>query len=370
MNGVYMSETVQRVTHPVRTSLIMSLSQQHAALTLASLGNTTQRILGTMFPSAVFLRDTLELFSRTRTLHKNFREESFLLHQQYDRRLERVGVDRIVAVDTAPSPFLGPEDPRAFIGPYGRLFVVFKMHVDYNRCRIHVHDVYASVTYLLEVDRLVLLPWEKNWAPFVKNNTIHFVYSFEPLRVIRCETLPHCTLVFGVDDDTSGRQEIHTLRGGSPWLALDPSERYYMSLAHTTDRRGSTMALLGYPLHRAMLVLLRTAPTFEIIYVGGPLEVSRDLMANELHASTQVLRVNPVIDPCGITRLDTLDAFYVSISFDSGGALIATCGLMAIAEDVVRRYDAATTVPSLLRASGRIEESIFALLDDYIKRYR
>ncbi|XP_074647660.1 uncharacterized protein LOC141903442 [Tubulanus polymorphus] len=113
---------------------------------------------------------------------------------------------------------------------------------------------------------------EKNWAPFVVNDTLHFVYTFDPSRVIACLVeVAGDELVCKFVHQQADRKRhpfsnsADLLRGATPFeLYRWP---YYISVAR------SRVLNSGKVLHAAHLVIMR-ADYFHIVYTSAPLNVN------------------------------------------------------------------------------------------------
>jgi len=111
--------------------------------------------------------------------------------------------------------FFGPEDPRIVPeeGVKGaEPVIVFNMRTSAGSGprAIHIHRSFSNFTTVLTIRNGDRNGAEKNWAPFFHTNTslsadpnrfpsqhLHFIYSFKPLRILRCQLLNgYCDWVF------------------------------------------------------------------------------------------------------------------------------------------------------------------------------
>ncbi|ANZ77074.1 BA75_04188T0 [Komagataella pastoris] len=124
------------------------------------------------------------------------------------------------------SKYRGQEDPRVVLrrGRFGPdPLVMFNSLMQNNRLRriftISPFNQYKTVMY--NIKDFKMQDTEKNWVPFfLKDNQdeVHFVYSFNPLRVLNCSLdMGSCNILFDLPHDFSLSSE---LRGATPMLNL------------------------------------------------------------------------------------------------------------------------------------------------------
>ena len=107
---------------------------------------------------------------------------------------------------------------------------------------------------------------EKNWMPFSKNNSLHFIYSIDPLVILRCDpSHPECTIVH-IDEGVSLplNTENTFLRGGSNLVPVsDTDERYFIGGCHT-------YFTWTYRYYLYVVILLDTVE-WKVIHITKPL---------------------------------------------------------------------------------------------------
>ncbi|AOA65178.1 Beta mannosyl transferase 2 [Komagataella phaffii] len=122
--------------------------------------------------------------------------------------------------------FRGAEDPRVVLrkGRFGPdpLVMFNSLTQDNKRRRIFTispFDQFKTVMY--DIKDYEMPRYEKNWVPFfLKDNqeAVHFVYSFNPLRVLKCSLDDgSCDIVFEIPKVDSMSSE---LRGATPMINL------------------------------------------------------------------------------------------------------------------------------------------------------
>ena len=107
---------------------------------------------------------------------------------------------------------------------------------------------------------------EKNWMPFSKNNSLHFIYSIDPLVILRCDpSHPECIIVH-IDEGVSLplNTESTFLRGGSNLVPVsDTDDRYFIGGCHT-------YFTWKYRYYLYVVILLDTVE-WKVIHITKPL---------------------------------------------------------------------------------------------------
>lgn len=103
---------------------------------------------------------------------------------------------------------------------------------------------------------------EKNWAPFNHNEQLHFVYNYDPLILLKCDTKTgRCDVVRG---NLPFPTHLTYIRGGSNLLRIDDS---YVGFAHSRIKIDDKYRP-GF-LHMTHMVKLNK--DLELEYVGDPI---------------------------------------------------------------------------------------------------
>ena len=204
-------------------------------------------------------------------------------------------------VDANSCHYFGLGDPRAFSLNSG-LYAVASVLLDEHAPRRRVALVHLSSGRGVELHtrQLPLQGTEKNWAPLVigrsPSQRLFLVYSYEPLRLLRLDSLAtgECTLVHG-RNSTPGQRDpaaqewsARIVRGGTQFVPCDGhtiaagSRRagLYCAFAHATISDGTTG--LGrrnvhgsHNVHRPFLVVIHCVAheeAFSVAFFGGPLQ--------------------------------------------------------------------------------------------------
>lgn len=162
------------------------------------------------------------------------------------------------------------EDPRIII-LNEEVYVIFTCearHKHLTRGIAVTHfDSYNPILLKLKGD--VFNPVEKNWAPFVKDNQIYFVYNYDPLVIIRYDLNKEglCDIVFTQENTAL---PIHTsikyIRGGSNLIPYKSENfddgRYYIGGCHSRVHQNG----IHYNTH---IIVLDTIE-WKIVYLSKP----------------------------------------------------------------------------------------------------
>jgi hypothetical protein len=165
------------------------------------------------------------------------------------------------------------EDPRIVILKQ-QVYVIFTCEVNYK----HLHrgiavthfDHYNPILLKIRNDKFNSV--EKNWAPFVKDDKLYFVYNYDPLVIIHYDFNSEgmCDIVFAQENtvfpiNTSNKY----LRGGSNFIAYTDSNtdteytnRYFIGGCHSRVHHKG----IHYNTH---IILLDTID-WKIVYISKP----------------------------------------------------------------------------------------------------
>ena len=241
--------------------------------------------------------------------------------------------------------FYGPEDPRILVEQgiaHAEPVVVFNMIVDVeNKTRaMHIHKPFSNITTSLRIMNEERKDCEKNWSPFFLPRTelwdevsqveakpseyIHFIYDWQPLKILRCQ-LSSGLCIFVYRQDQSGSAfypytESHDygeiecrMHGGTNFEPLNiptvSGLRSFVGLprAHTGAGCGKEA------LYRPILVLLSTNGThFYIDYSSEALDFGHSILdpaqLEDVCNDGRILLAN------SITKISSLDDT-MSVSF-------------------------------------------------------
>lgn len=163
------------------------------------------------------------------------------------------------------------EDPRIIIlnEEVYVVFICLSPYKNQNRCiGITPFDEWKPI--FLQIENMPKNIIEKNWAPFVKNDKLFFVYNYDPLIIINYDFNPQgiCNVIFKQDNCNLPINTSNTyLRGGSNLLHY--KDGYYIGGCHSRIFKGCFE-------HYTHIVLLNT-DTWELVYVSKPVMYTYDL---------------------------------------------------------------------------------------------
>jgi hypothetical protein len=154
------------------------------------------------------------------------------------------------------------EDPRIFI-LNNEVYVIFicLSPYEYQNICIGITKFDEWKPYFLQVENMNKNIIEKNWAPFVKDNKLYFVYNYDPLIILHYDLNPDgiCNVIFKQDNINLPINTSNTyLRGGSNLIHY--KDEYYIGGCHSRIYKN------GYE-HYTHIILLDTKK-WELIYVS------------------------------------------------------------------------------------------------------
>jgi len=160
---------------------------------------------------------------------------------------------------------IGGEDPRMVI-LNNHVYVIFTCESNepiMNRgIAITRFETYNPVLLKLRNSEMMNRV-EKNWAPLVKDDTLYFVYNFDPLIVIKYDFNAHgyCDIVT-IQNNIDMPIDVNTkyLRGGSNFIHL--KDNYYIGGCHSRVHYNG----IFYNTH---MVILDTA-SWKVVYLSKP----------------------------------------------------------------------------------------------------
>jgi len=187
------------------------------------------------------------------------------------------------------SMFTGAENGRAITSPDGKhTYLVFNCKNENNLRRIAVIDynVDPGHAVFLGIQSRILQQTEKNWSPFFmpEDNTLYFVYSFNPTIILRCYGLKEavrqkqnsllCKEYYPGENirwPSIGANMI--IRGGSALIPYNNGP-YYVGLVHSHVRVapiGIRDATWNRACYRTLLIVMDMR-TFDIVHLSYPLQ--------------------------------------------------------------------------------------------------
>jgi hypothetical protein len=147
------------------------------------------------------------------------------------------------------------------------VFISLSPYANQNRCiGITPFDEWNPIFLQIENMQNKI---EKNWAPFVKDNKLFFVYNYDPLIIIHYDFNSQgiCNVIFKQDCNLPFNTSNTYLRGGSNLIHYKDS--YYIGGCHSRIHKGCFE-------HYTHIILLNTE-TWELVYVSKPVMYTYNL---------------------------------------------------------------------------------------------
>ena len=222
---------------------------------------------------------------------------------------------------------MNTEDPR-MIHVNGKLYVTFTSLSPYEGQQrgIGISEFYNWNPICLRIRNTPINIIEKNWAPFVKNNELFFVYNYDPLVIIKYDFNADgfCDIVFTQNNIQLpiNTNEPNILRGGSNLIHY--KNEYYIGGCH--DRSYINGSLTHYT-----RIILLDVNNWKIKYVSKPIiynnygETNKDGSQTYRNMkkipNTNILydnlnlnqHIETIQDPVSITK-DENNVFYITNS--------------------------------------------------------
>jgi len=202
-----------------------------------------------MFNSICYLNEICYSCERAHKNDKNglfFKRDDWEFHREYGFNIEA-------------------EDPRIFIlnNEIYVIFICLSPYENQNRCiGITLFNEWKPI--FLQIENMPKNYIEKNWAPFVKNDKLFFVYNYDPLVILHYDFNQEgiCNVIFTQENvnlpiDTSNTY----LRGGSNLIHY--KDDYYIGGCHSRIYKNCFE-------HYTHIVLLDTKK-WELVYVSKPI---------------------------------------------------------------------------------------------------
>lgn len=246
-----------------------------------------------------------------------------------------------------PSAFLGPEDPRVVIEdgvPGAEPAVVFNMlSTEHGGRTMWMHRPFSNLTTAFTIRGEGLQHNEKNWAPFFHNDAsphrrpgshLHFVYSLQPLQILRCQLLHgHCNWVYQQDppdplahpqSHPSVRATLHSRTNFVPVHQSDAEINLWAGFAHI-HLDGCGANTIDRP---ELVILANSGSDFHIIYASEAMDFGTAVLDRTARESP--CDEGRLLAPNGIVRWDQdrHDMMYLTLSVgDRSSAVVPIRGV-------------------------------------------
>ncbi|KXZ51573.1 hypothetical protein GPECTOR_12g536 [Gonium pectorale] len=301
--------------------------------------------------------------------HSEWKDSSFVLTAAYDSAFRPVAEPRILGHTTFFNgvQYTGLEDARLMVVDgrlkmFGTAFLPTKKRK--TLARIAMIDAVTSQTTILEVPGGKLNEREKNWTPFIKNGSLHILYSLHPVVELKCAMDGRCEVVYhelychtppcknALDKPSLGTAGGGSLlRGGCPMIPWG-SDGHFFGFAHTTlrekDRRAfglqDVKARASYRAH----LFIYNSVAGQVVYISNPINFQRPLK-NVVHADREDVIEYPsnfVLLPDGSVLLGLLHE-------DVSPFIIRLDGFVEVLNQVVGMDKSRSQDYAAFNASGR-----------------
>lgn len=245
-----------------------------------------------------------------------------LLDDEFNQISKPQLVDTRVNITTTPSQ---SEDARIFACD-GKLYLIFNDSLDlinpsfqqhrdmYISELSYVNDTYVASTPLkiFHKDKYQTTLWQKNWVPFVWNNTMLFAYSIVPHEILLANLIDgSCESVYNTP--TNNKWNLGTIRGGTPALLVDGA---YLGFFHSCTKLTSDASGDKAIWHYFMgAYTFSKDPPFELIKISN-----KPIIGKNFYNNTD--SVKRVIFPGGFVVVD--DSIIIAYGKDDREVWIAT----------------------------------------------
>ncbi|CAH1801734.1 unnamed protein product [Owenia fusiformis] len=206
-----------------------------------------------------------ERLKDTKEKQYNVWQDNYLYMQRFNNEMNPTSYGSLLGIPV-PKQYMrnaGTGDPRIFEFK-GDLYAFYYMPMNVdgkewgNMFMWNLNKNYALKPQIpgFEMNKI-----DSNWSPFVKDDKLYFLYSYDPVRILQCTDKAECHFI----GDASGISNApfdwkhNCLRGGTPFQVYEYP--YYIAIAHTRvlTRKGESF----YGVH---LVILNV-DTFRVLYV-------------------------------------------------------------------------------------------------------
>jgi hypothetical protein len=166
------------------------------------------------------------------------------------------------------------EDPRMFIlnEEVYVIFICLSPYENQNRC-IGITKFNEWNPIFLQIENIEKNKMEKNWAPFVKDDKLFFVYNYDPLIILYYDLNPEgkCQVIFTQDNCNLPINTSNTyLRGGSNLIHY--KDGYYIGGCHSRIYKDCFE-------HYTHIILLDTN-NWKLVYVSKPVMYLYEIKEN------------------------------------------------------------------------------------------
>lgn len=221
--------------------------------------------------------------------------------------------------------FYGPEDPRVVLeeGKEGaEPVIVFNMigqASDWRRA-MYIYRPFSKHTKILTISDRNREETEKNWSPFFlasestqPSEFIHFVYSFEPLQILKCHLrCGDCEFVFKQEVPSNSlthyKKDDGSLRGGSNFVPvpIPRSSPHQQMGMYAAFHRTTIFTDCGGKFYRPeFVVMINIGSQFHLAFTSQPVSFGSTMI--ELTPEDDPCKKGAILLPMSIAQWNTTD---------------------------------------------------------------
>jgi hypothetical protein len=218
---------------------------------------------------------------------------------------------------------LQAEDPRLFI-LQNEIYIIFNIcnYENWGRIMcISKYEEFKPIKLWIEGENMHYK--EKNWSPFVKNNKLYFVYSYDPLTILHYDFNPEgkCKIEYKEKNDSIKLNEnLLCIRGSTNLVQY--KDEYYIGLVHTTIfTERLNIGGFKYNYYLPFLCMIDTKE-WKIIYLSKPLIVNFEdqnniiFEENDWHCVIYPVSINKILETEYIVSFSINDSYHLKYKLE------------------------------------------------------
>ena len=181
---------------------------------------------------------------KTPELALNSFHENFLYERRFNANWQPLERGSVMGIPTATNCRYqyrtdGPMDPRLFWWNNTRFlaFNAWQVEGDVKKAQSRMFMWNYDLHHLIKLNvpndfKTRLLEKETNWTPLVVNDSLYLIYSYDPLRVFKCDINGDCSYAQWPKGEEKCKFDAKqdALRGGSPFILY--KWPYYIAIGH------------------------------------------------------------------------------------------------------------------------------------------
>lgn len=240
----------------------------------------------------------------------------------------------------------GPIEPRAFPF-YNQFYLSFN-----NGLFVRNKVVDTTLMWDMENDKFVMpiiadgqpllnrtvpfsMPRDKHWSPYTWQGEVYMLYSYDPLRIIKCDPSFHCKFTQNMaPKDYQFDEVFNSIRGGTPTLTY--RDNFYITIAHSTLFRQLQPRRKRYYTMNLVVMRLEGESNHQVIYMSEPIELNAELM-NSVHIVRDMFISHPFLFPVSLLMEDEDSIVIGGHISDQSSYLFRLTGIRKLMDRVISR---------------------------------